>query len=405
VSERGGAVVPGLRPEEQLRVPGAGTAADGAPDPAGRYRVSRVGRAIRDWRWLAMIVFLVLVAGTAIALLQPSAPGYLDPTGTGPTGGRALADLLTERGQQVDRTGVPVSGGAGRLELVTSPELLSAAQLRKAGQFGGDILLVDPDTAALRAIAPRVSILGDSPGDLDTLPDCSAQSATLAGDVYLGGEVLQADDPAVTSCYPNDPGFFLIQYADGSRTITVLGSSDPLTNQYLGDDGDAALALNLMRRDTRIVWLVPSGTAAPAPAAGGQQSFFALVPWPAYLIAIQLGIAVVLAAAWRARRLGPLVAERLPVVVRAAETVEGHGRLYQARRARDRAAAVLREAAASRIASRMGAGTRAETIAARTGQPPDLVTAVLSGPPPATDKDLVTLAADLDTLERKISQT
>jgi hypothetical protein len=350
-------------------------------------------------------VLVVLAAGVVSALLQPSAPGYLDPAGTGPEGGRALADLLQERGQQVDRTGIPVSGGAGSLELVTSPGLLSGAQLRTAGQFGGDILLVDPDPAALHAIAPRVTVLGESPGYLDVLPACTAQPATLAGDAYLGGEVLQTGDPAATSCYPNDPGFFLVQYADGSRTITVLGTSEPLTNQYLADDGDAALALNLMRRDRRIVWVVPSGTAVAAPGAGGQQSFFSLVPWPVYLIAIQLGIAVVLAAAWRARRLGPLVAERLPAVVRAAETVEGHGRLYQARRARSRAATVLREAAASRIASRLGGDTRAETIAARTGQPPDLVAAVLSGPPPVTDKDLVTLATDLDTLERKISQT
>jgi len=358
---------------------------------------------IRGWRWLALIVLVVIAAGVVSALLQPSASGYLDPDGTGPNGGRALADLLTERGQHVDKTGVPVSGGAGRLELVTSPDLLSDGQLSQAGRFGGDILLVDPDPAALRAIAPRVRIISDSPSDVDTGPDCAAQAATLAGDAYVGGELLQTDDPAAVSCYPYLPGAFLVQYQAGGRTITVLGSSAPLTNQYLANDGDAALALNLMRRDTRIVWLIPSGSA-PVPA-GGQQSIFALVPWPAYLIAIQLGIAVLLAAAWRARRLGPLVAERLPVVVRAAETVEGHGRLYRARHARDRAAAVLRAAAASRIARRMGGDRRPETIAARSGQPPDVVAALLSGPPPATDKDLVTLAADLDTLERKISQT
>src|SRR5580693_10575207 len=82
---------------------------------------------------------------------------------------------------------------------------------------------------------------------------------------------------------------------------------------------------------------------------GGQRSFLSLVPWPVYLIAIQLCVAALLAAAWRARRLGPLVAERLPVVVRAAETAEGHGRLYHARRARDRAAEQLRAAAAGRL--------------------------------------------------------
>ena len=59
------------------------------------------------------------------------------------------------------------------------------------------------------------------------------------------------------------------------------------------------------------------------PAPGGQQATFGeLVPdWVAPVV-WQLGVAVVLAAWWRARRLGPVVAEPLPVVVRAAETTE-----------------------------------------------------------------------------------
>jgi hypothetical protein len=122
---------------------------------------------------------------------------------------------------------------------------------------------------------------------------------------------------------------------------------------------------------------------------------------------IQLAVAVVLAAAWRARRLGPLVAERLPVVVRASETVEGHGRLYQARRARDRAASELRQAARARI-SRLSGGsgeTNAAAVAARTGDAPQDVTALLYGPAPRTDAQLVTLADDLDILERKVRQS
>src|SRR5690606_41722785 len=53
-------------------------------------------------------------------------------------------------------------------------------------------------------------------------------------------------------------------------------------------------------------------------------------------------VVVVLLAWWQGRRLGPLVTEPLPVVVRASETVEGRGRLYRSRRARDRAAEALR---------------------------------------------------------------
>ena len=381
--------------------------------------MSKPAEVIRAWRWPALAAACVILAGAAIAALQPQGgSGYLDPNGTGQDGGHALADLASARGQRVQRASVPLSdnsvpgagqpAGARAVELVTSPGRLSLAGLDQAARFDGDIILVGPDAQSLRAIAPRVRISGTAAmPDSVASPGCTARPAVLAGDAYLGGTVMRTDYPAAQQCYPIGHEYGLIQYADGGRTISVLGTGAPLTNRYLADRGDAALALNLLGRADRVVWVVPSGPprALAGPSTDSQRSFFSLVPWPAYLIAIQLGIAVLLAAAWRARRLGPLVAERLPVVVRASETVEGHGRLYQARRARDRAAAELRAATAARIARLTGTAATPEVIAARTGQGPAEVARLLYGPAPATDPELVTLAADLDTLERKIRQS
>ena len=50
-------------------------------------------------------------------------------------------------------------------------------------------------------------------------------------------------------------------------------------------------------------------------------------PWWPIAVA-QAAVAFVVVAVWRGRRLGPILSEPLPVTVRAAETVEGHGRLY-----------------------------------------------------------------------------
>jgi hypothetical protein len=374
--------------------------------------MSRTREAVRRWRWPAALVLGILTAGVVIALLQHPKPGYLDPGDTGPDGGHALADLLAGRGQQVIRASAPASGGpasGGGLELVTSPGLLSAAQLTQLARFPGDLLLVDPDAAALRAIAPAVRLRGLG-ADIPVKPHCAAQPAAVAGDATLGGAVLRTSDPAAQACYPNGGGYSLIRYTDRSRVISVLGSGAPLTNEFLSERGDAALAMNLLRYARRVVWLTPSAApqAAAPPATTGQRPFFSLVPRPVYLIATQLGVAALLAAAWRARRLGPLVAERLPVIVRAAETVEGHGRLYQARRARDRAAGQLREAARGRVARLLSApgGTRlTATVAARTGRQQDAVTSLLYGPPPESDAALVTLASDLDTLEREVRQS
>jgi hypothetical protein len=117
---------------------------------------------------------------------------------------------------------------------------------------------------------------------------------------------------------------------------------------------------------------------------------------------------VVLTALWRMRRLGPLIPEPLPVVVRACETVEGHGRLYRSRRARDRAAAALRGAALGRITIRLGLPRDAppdvacQELASRTGREADEIRAILFGPVPRDDAALVQLTTDLDALEGQV---
>ncbi|HEY1704634.1 MAG TPA: DUF4350 domain-containing protein [Trebonia sp.] len=431
--------------------PRTGTAKGGtAPGGLGTSGTSR-------WRLPAVLGLCVIAAGVLIALLQPSSQssGVLDPNSTGSDGAHALADLITSRGQHVDRVTVPLTSGAADnsqdLELVTSPGDLSSAELRQVAHFKGDILLIDPDAAVLDTVAPRVEYLGQEPGAVLAGPFCNFGPANLAGNADIDGAVVYPYGPGAQECYPGGSGYSLVQFPHGAQSVTILGARAPLTNQYLGEDGNAALSLNLLRNAPTVVWVVPvPGAVPPAQAsqggsgntgsggsegsgqgsssqngsgaggsnagngnggsgntgAGGstERSFFSLVPWPAYLILIQLAVAVALAAVWRARRLGPLIAERLPVVVRASETVEGHGRLYQARRARDRAAAELRAAARDRISRLIGTEPDPRVLAARTEQDPDTITRLLGGPALETDADLVALAVDLDTLERKVRQ-
>ena len=199
-----------------------------------------------------------------------------------------------------------------------------------------------------------------------------------------------------------------MRYAAPGHVVTVLGTGAPLANANLGATGNAALALNLLAASPRIVWLVPGPLPVPAVAHSGQHSLTSLIPGQVWAVAIQLGVVVVLLALWRMRRLGPLVTEPLPVVVRACETVEGHGRLYRSRRARDRAAAALRDAALGRIVIRLGlprdvtADAACQELASRTGRDSGEIRAILFGPVPGDDAALVKLAADLDALEGQV---
>ena len=126
------------------------------------------------------------------------------------------------------------------------------------------------------------------------------------------------------------------------------------------------------------------------------------------MIVIQLAIAAVLVGLWRARRLGPLIAERLPVVVRASETVEGHAALYQSRRARDRAAAALRADLLAHMLPALGLARDAPAdavtgaVAARSRLSQQDIAGILYGPDPGNDAELVALARSLDELEREV---
>src|SRR5262249_13696101 len=155
------------------------------------------------------------------------------------------------------------------------------------------------------------------------------------------------DGRTMTSCYDG----VLVRYRDDGRTVTAVGNSDFMTNGNLLQAGNAALAMNLAGDRPHLVWYDPhrveGETSSPA-------SITDLIPENVSWVVWQLWLAVLLVALWKGRRPGPLVAEQLPVVVRASETVEGRGRLYRSRRARDRAAQALRTATLQRLLPRLG---------------------------------------------------
>ncbi|EUA78623.1 hypothetical protein I553_2913 [Mycobacterium xenopi 4042] len=125
-----------------------------------------------------------------------------------------------------------------------------------------------------------------------------------------------------------------------------MGNTTFMTNGNLLRAGNAALAMNLAGARPRLIWYAPQHIEGEKSASA---TLFDLIPSKVDWIVIQLCVTVILLAAWKGRRLGPLVAEDLPVVVRASETVEGRGRLYRSRRARDRAAEALRTATLHRL--------------------------------------------------------
>ena len=372
--------------------------------------VAQVPRPIRrrSWLWvLPTLVAICAVAAIGTYLTAPRPGGQMDPESTGPEGAHALIALLRDHGVTVvvaNSVDDAVNAARpGTLLLFAQTQRVSAeGLLKRLADAPGDLLLVEPTSHARAALAPGIRSGGASTSD--TKPDCALREANQAGAVDFGpSNTFRAiDDQAVSSCY----GGALVRYHDGDRTVTVVGSTDFLTNGSLLRAGNAALAMNLAGQYPRLVWYAPQHIEG---GSSGKGKIFDLIPDNVTWMVVQLWLTVALIALWKGRRIGPLVAEKLPVVVRASETVEGRGRLYRSRRARDRAAQALRSAALQRMLPRLGLGVDTPppavifAIARYGGSDPESLRHILFGPPPATDADLIQLTRALDDIERQIT--
>lgn len=374
----------------------------------GTARVLDIRALRRAARAPVAIALVVVAAAVLVAVFSNrTAPGYLDPAAPDEVGSRAVAELLRDRGVAVDvvvrAADLPADGSA--TVLVPFPAGLAPAQLEAVQEAGLDVVLVAPRAEVLAVLAPDLEVTARAAPVEVRAPGCDLPAATRAGPVVLGGTLYRGGG---AGCYPFDGGAALARVATGDRTVTALGSPDVLLNRTLAEEGNAALALALLGEHPRLVWFrpVPEG-----PAVGAERSLAELLPPGWTWGGAQLVVAAVLLAAWRARRLGPVVTEPLPVVVRSAEAEEGRARLYRRAGARGHAAAALRTAARARLAPLLGVPVTAgpaevvPSVAARTGRPEGEVDALLYGPAPVDDAALITLADTLDTYEAKVRRS
>ncbi|OHU78656.1 DUF4350 domain-containing protein [Mycobacteroides chelonae] len=364
----------------------------------------------RTWAWILTALAAIVVTGLLVTK-SPRPEGYLDPEAVTQRGGHALAQLLRDRGVTVTRaTTIAEVRAAMRPDsqlMVLDNGNLTDEILDSLIEIPGDRLLLAPYSATRERLASQARITSYQSDEI-VEPNCDLREAQRAGTIqtYIGPTYTFTNPgPGQISCY----GGTLLRYPEGARTITVLGDDTLLSNLQLAKQGNAALAMNLAGRSSHLVWYVPErpkvGTSAQPKSMGD------LIPDQVSMAIWQLCIVVLLLALWRGRRLGPVVAEKLPVIVRASETTEGRGRLYRSRRARDLAAASLREAATYRIVRRLGLPVDetpqvvTTTAASRIGRNPIEIHHVLFGPVPSDDQQLTNLTRQLDLLERQVRES
>ncbi|GAA4370078.1 DUF4350 domain-containing protein [Paeniglutamicibacter cryotolerans] len=385
-----------------MSAPQTPATAPAKPVPA-RQRLRRPGGLF----WILLLVAM-LASGLLTMILSPaSSERSLSPVNPAPRGAQAVARVLADKGVAVVQpdslntaiAALEAADGRATLLLHDPDGLLGPEQLNQLAAAAPRTVLVEPGAAALAAFAPGVT-------PADGTRDSRIVSASCAMPLAEAAPLLQATGRLYTGplgCYPvpgtsGHPVVF-------SATATVLGSTSYLANRDIRGQGHSALALWTLGQEPQLIWYQPefAELTADMPAPN---PFLLLPGWfgPVMAWTLLMGL---LAMFWRGRRLGPLVPERLPVVVPAAELIDGRARLYAHGRALDAVAANLRSGALTRMAHhyRLGTGAgvhqiiaAAEHAGVRTGPELDL----LLNPAITSEQHLVAWANDLAQLEKEI---
>ncbi|WP_185278234.1 DUF4350 domain-containing protein [Leifsonia shinshuensis] len=402
-----------LAPETPRQpAPEAGPADATAVSPT----VRRTARRAVPWIVLAVIAVIVGLSGVLLNGGRNVGGDPLSATNPGPVGGKALAQVLGQQGVTVRTAGtldqVRSAAGDDTTVLVYDPESnLDRQGYEQLSSIASTIVLVEPDFAALQALAPDVRAAGD-PG-ATAAAGCDLPVARRAERIdprttantkdYAAPGSFRATGDA-TACFEASGGrASLVRTTYQGRTVYLLGSAATLMNDGVDRLGNAALGLGLLGEHRTLVWYVPGLLDRPVT---GPPDLSKLTPGWVTPVLLLLTLVFIAAAVWRGRRFGPLVVEHLPVVVRAGETREGRARLYQRSSARLRAADALRIGAIGRLAAQVGLPRAATTeevadaVAAITGRDRGGILYLLLEQHPNSDRELLELSDRLAELER-----
>ncbi len=392
---------------------------------SGGDQVTGVPLSVRLRRWRPFILavgllLIVTVVGTLTESQHSETPFAIDNPKH--DGAQALARLLRQEGVSVEtvrsQEAAVRAAEPGTTVALLDAGLLTEDERSELARTGADVVVVGALYQDLSGLTDPVELTSSghsAPADTVLTSQCPDADAAAAesmagsrGSVQLGEGTDSTDGTDATGCFPLDQGEDRAGYAyataptGGGGALRVIADADVITNSRLAEAGHAALAIRALGHHEHVVWFDASQQQIPT-----VWDTVSTPPWMPVLLA--QGVVIVCAlAVVRGRRFGRIVAEDLPVVVHAAETTRGRGRLYRRAGARDRAAETLRSATALRLSRRLGLPRAAErdavahAAARATGWPPGLVGDLLCGPVPSNDRALAGLAVQLDRLESEV---
>lgn len=356
---------------------------------------------------VAAAVGIVLLLAL-VWLARPGGEGVpLDPRGTDPAGTAAMIQLAERLGAEVTVGASPPADGSGQTIVVLVDRFDDATrdQITAATRDGARLVLFDP-ASPLNPVPVDGVLATDMFGAVTRGPSCPLLDG-VADEVESSRWALLDPGPRATaSCYPVEDAAGLVVQPLGDGEVAVTGAVDALVNSTIGDASHAALAAALLAPEgegrVAVVW--------DATLGGGDTALLDLLPAGVRRGFWVLVVAAVLHALARARRLGPPVAERMPVRVPASELVLAIGDLLGRHGHRAAAAGRLRAdlrgevARALQVPADTPPEVLVELLATRLegdADPGGLRAALLDGPVP-DDEALVAVTSALARVRARV---
>jgi hypothetical protein len=327
----------------------------------------------------------------------------LDPRSDGPLGTSALVALLEGLGTDVELS-VGLPGEGDDVALLLSDRLdeqQTDAVLRWVAQ-GGTLVVTDPGSS----FVPGQALPSDE-SDQEALDRgiCTVPALEGVEAVDAGAAVRYDTGQARSSCLGSRDFAYVVVTPQGSGTIAAVGGAAAFTNERLAEVDNAVLAAGLLapRAGTTVRFV-----DAPIPAGGGDKTLYDLVSDGVRRAGLQLGLAFIVYALWRAVRLGRPVREDQPVEIAGSELVAASGRLLERGRAPGEAAEVLRNGLRRDLRARLGVpadvdpDALAQVVAERSGVDPDDARTAIGDHAVTSDDELVAVARAVATVQQEV---
>ena len=361
---------------------------------------------------LATLLGVWLVGQTTRGRSGPA----LSPTSDDRLGTSALVALAGELGTDVevtDKLPALTTGDDPPDIVLLFLDLLDEDQTKLVVDWvdaGGTLVVTDPASS----FAPGRAGVFDRPSDLGAptrlRQDCEIDP--LAGiDVSAvrprHGGVLYHSPVGSDTCLDDGSGSaYVVVTGEGDGNVVAVGGAGIMVNAALakGENAPVAAALLAPQPGTRLLVLEPG----PLATTGGGRTLGELISPGVKAALLQLALAFVVYALWRAKRLGRPVLEPQPVAVAGSELVAATGGLLDRSRSPQYAGELLRRDLRAFLSDRLGVprdaqlGVLAAVAAERTGLDEPMLGWALGPEPVLDDGQLVTLARTIDRIREEV---